>query len=143
LTIRLLDVNVLLALHDQMHPLHHRAYSWFQLIRNEGWATCPITENGFVRIVSGPGYSGLNLTPASSTAALALTCHSGHHQFWPDDISVRDFLEAEMRITHRQFPDLYLLALALEHGGKLTTLDEHIPAHVIPGGADVLEVIPI
>lgn len=126
-----------------MHPLHHRAYDWFQTVRNVDWATCPITENGFVRIVSGPGgYRGLDLTPAASAAALTLTCQSRNHQFWPDDISVRDIFTSEMRMTHRQFPDLYLLALAIQHRGTLATLDEHIPAHLLPGGSDALELIP-
>lgn len=125
-----------------MHPLHRRAYRWFQDVHNQGWATCPITENGFVRISSNPNNRGLDLTPAACAAALSLTCESGNHQFWPDDISVRDLLKSETRMTHRQFPDLYLLALAIEHGGTFATLDEHIPAHVLPGGSEALELIP-
>ncbi len=143
MTVRLLDVNVLLAMHDPMHPLHRRASDWFLQVPDEGWATCPITENGFVRIASNPNNRGLGLTPPASAAALALTCRAENHRFWSDDISVRDVLTEEMRMTHKQFPDLYLLALAVEHGGKLATLDEHIPAHVIAGGMDALEVIPI
>jgi toxin-antitoxin system PIN domain toxin len=142
LTVHLLDVNVLLAIHDPMHPLHRRAYRWFQDVQNQGWATCPITENGFVRISSNPRNRGLDLTPAACAAALSLTCESSNHQFWPDDISVRDLLKSETRMTHRQFPDLYLLALAIEHGGTFATLDEHIPAHVLPGGSEALELIP-
>ncbi len=126
-----------------MHPLHRRAYDWFQAVRDHGWATCPITENGFVRIASNPNNRGLGLTPPACAAALSLTCQSSNHQFWPDDITVREFLTSEMRMTHRQFSDLYLLSLSIEHGGKFATLDEHIPAHVIPGGADALEVIPV
>ena len=52
----LLDVNVLIALFDQDHVSHKAAMTWFAAHATEGWASCPITQNGCVRIMSNPSY---------------------------------------------------------------------------------------
>ena len=46
----LLDVNVLLALFDANHIHHQLARDWLVAHADEGWASTPITENGFVTL---------------------------------------------------------------------------------------------
>jgi len=137
----LLDVNVLLALSDPMHVHHEAAHRWFAEKGSQAWATCPITENGFVRVASHPKYAN---RPGDMPVVLAILrrfCGAAGHQFWPDDISLRDVLRPDVVLTHAQLTDAYLLALAVHKGGKLASLDQHIPAAAVPGGADALELI--
>ena len=137
----LLDVNMLLALSDSMHVHHDTAHLWFAEVGSESWATCPITENGFIRIASHPKYPN---RPGSANLVLSLLrqfCSAETHVFWSEDISLRDLLHQDTALTHNQVTDLYLLGLAVANGGKLATLDQHIPATAIHGGADGLEII--
>lgn len=141
----LLDVNVLVALFDPDHIQHEPAHAWFAAARAGGWATCPLTENGLVRILSNVAYTGAPETPASAAGRLARFCASGHHVFWPDDVSLRDarvFSPAGFA-THRQVTDVYLLGLAKRRGGRLATFDRGIPAAAVVGAdARHLELIP-
>jgi len=130
----LLDVNVLIALLDQAHVHHPRARNW--LIQNiqHGWASCPITQNGCVRIMSQPGYP----QPVSTAQAIALLRDAAvtpYHQFWADDFSVLDcdVLDASRVLGPRQLTDLYLLALAVRHGGRFVTLDGRIALGAVRG----------
>lgn len=52
----LLDINVLLALLDADHLDHQRAQEWISEEIQHGWASCALTQNGFVRIISQPKY---------------------------------------------------------------------------------------
>lgn len=88
--VALLDVNVLVALFDPDHVHHGPAHAWFAAHRSEGWATCPRTENGLVRLLSNPSYSGVHETPAAIVRRLQAFCASGGHAFWPDFVSLRD-----------------------------------------------------
>ena len=90
--IELPDVNVLLALTDPAHSHHEVASQWFADASRRGWATCPLTENGFVRILSNPSYPGVRLSPADATALLETSVqnHAATHHFWPDSVSLRD-----------------------------------------------------
>ncbi len=127
----LLDINVLLALADPDHEHHAKAETFFLANHRAGWATCPITENGFVRILSQPSYpKGLGSTALARNALRQLCAHEGH-RFWPDDLSVRglDGLPVSKHLT-----DHYLLSLAVHRQGRLVTLDRRIPADLIPGG---------
>lgn len=54
----LLDINVLVALSDQAHVHHDLVHRWFARARASGWATCPLTENGLVRVIGNPSYRG-------------------------------------------------------------------------------------
>jgi toxin-antitoxin system PIN domain toxin len=130
----------LLALTDPIHVHHGRAIRWFEEVQPE-WATCPITENGFVRVLSHPTYPG---SPGGVDAVLeilrAQTELSGWH-FWSDDVSIRGILEPN-KVTPSQVTDLYLLALAAHNGGKLATLDARIAAGAVIGGLEALAVIP-
>jgi uncharacterized protein len=137
----LLDVNLLLALTDPMHIHHEPAHNWFVTAGHRAWATCALTENGFIRIASHPNYPN---RPGDVTAVLALFRRlretPGHH-FWPDDISILQILETDAIITHAQITDIYLLGLAVHKKGKLATLDQRIPAQAVRGGRKALELI--
>jgi uncharacterized protein len=137
----LLDVNVLLALTDPRHLHHDAAHRWFTSRRGSAWATCPITENGFVRVASHPSYPN---RPGDAPAVLGILrrfCALPEHEFWADDVSVRDLLSPETVFTHGHITDLYLLALAVHHAGRLVTFDERITVSAIPGGPAAFEVV--
>jgi uncharacterized protein len=120
----LLDVNVLIALLDADHVSHRAALGWFEREAPSGWASCPITQNGCVRIMSHPGYPN-PLPVALVMARLAEACASPLHTFWPDDVSLLDPAVADRSRIHgpRQLTDLYLVALAMRHRGRLVTFD--------------------
>lgn len=142
MTAYLLDVNVLLALHDRYHAHHVAAHRWFADRGRNAWATCPLTENGFVRIASQPSYPNPPGDTQAVLAGLRSFCASGGHRFWPDDVSLRDVLAPDAPATHRHVTDLYLLALAARRGGWLATFDGRIPTSAVAGGAGALELIP-
>lgn len=135
--ISLPDVNVLVALFDPEHVQHSAAHDWFGRHREEGWATCPLTENGLVRVLSNPAYPGRRTLPADAVERLDAFRRSGDHSFWPDGVS---FCDGEVfRFQHiagyRQLTDVYLLALAVRNGGRLATFDRAIPLHAVEGAA--------
>ena len=125
----LLDVNVLIALFDPDHVFHERAHVWWAAQADEGWASCPISENGFARIMSQPAYSArARFSAPELIERLATFAQQTNHEFWSDSISLRDTrLFVHDRIRSRQITDIYLLALATGRGGRLVTFDEGIP----------------
>ena len=131
--IGLLDVNVLIALFDPAHDHHEAAHGWFGEHRLQGWATCPITENGLIRILSNPRYPGRGTTPALALHHLHVFRQSGNHVFWPDSVSVCEpsLIETMHLRGHRQLTDAYLLALAARSGGRLVTFDRKIDIAVV------------
>jgi len=128
----LLDVNVLLALLDQDHLHHERARAWLESEIRHGWASCALTQNGLVRILSQPGYPN-PLSPSEAAERLRAATSEKHHAFWECSISLLDTSRFDMRRIHgpRQVTDAYLLALAVENGGRLITLDGRIPAGAV------------
>lgn len=143
--ISLLDVNVLVALFDPMHLDHEAAHAWFERHRSDGWSTCPLTENGLVRVLSNPAYPGRRTTVGDAVERLDLFESSGDHVFWPDTVSVcqRSVVARDRLQGHRQVTDVYLLALARAHGGRLATLDRSIPVNAVVGAsAKDLVLIP-
>ena len=122
--VALLDVNVLVALFDPDHVHHEFAHDWFADHRQQGWATCPITENGLVRVLSNPAYAGSTLRPAAVTSALARFRASGDHAFWPATLSLTDERVFDLSVAsgHGKLTDVYLLGLASD--------DERVPGHV-------------
>ena len=141
--VALLDVNVLVALFDPDHVHHDAAHEWFASNRAGGWATCPLTENGLVRILSNTAYSGAYETTEAIRGRLDAFCHSGNHAFWPDSVSLRDPRFQLGRMTFQQVTDVYLLGLAADRGGRLATFDRSIPLHsVSDAGSDSLSLIP-
>lgn len=141
MTTYLLDINLLLALSDPMHIHHPLAHRWFAEKGQHAWATCPLTENGFIRIASHPNYPN---RPGDVTAVLAIfrqLCGAPGHRFWPEDTSILQILEPDALITHAQITDVYLLGLAVHKRGKLATLDQRIPVDAVRGGRKALEFI--
>jgi uncharacterized protein len=130
----LLDVNVLIALLDADHSLHGRAQQWFGRHAPDGWASCPLTQNGCVRIMSHPGYP--NALPVRSVVErLREATASAHHEFWADEVSLLDPRTADAGRIHgpRQLTDAYLLALAVHRDGRFVTFDAAVPVSAITG----------
>ena len=130
----LLDVNVLIALLDADHSLHARATTWFASRAQERWASCPITQNGCMRIMSHPGYP--NALPVRAVMErLAEASASTLHEFWPDDVSLLDAHVVDATRIHgpRQITDVYLLALAVRHDGQFVTFDESVSRSAVVG----------
>jgi uncharacterized protein len=119
----LLDINVLLALSDAKHPHHPRAQRWRAVDARDGWASCPLTQNGFLRISTQKAYSNPIAMPDALEVLRRLTARSDH-QFWPDDVSLLDevLIDHSRLLSPRNLTDVYLLALAVKHGGRLVTL---------------------
>jgi toxin-antitoxin system PIN domain toxin len=128
----LLDVNVLLALFDQDHLHHRRAREWFTGEIRHGWASCAPTQNGLVRILSQPSYPN-PLSPSEAAGRLRAATGERHHEFWECSISLLDTSRFDLRRVHgpRQVTDAYLLALAVENGGRLVTLDGRIASGAV------------
>ena len=139
----LLDVNVLIALLDSRHVHHRIAVDWLSAHLGSGWASCPLTLNGCLRILSQPAYPNrvaIGLVASHLGEAVA----ASEHEFWPDDVSLLapGVLDWNRILGPRQVTDAYLLALAVRHGGRLVTLDEGIPMGAVPGAKKShLEVI--
>jgi hypothetical protein len=130
----LLDINVLVALLDADHVEHGAARAWLEREIEGGWASCPITQNGFVRIVSQPRYP----SPVSVTEAvrrLRLATQTAHHELWSCDMSfLNEGLIDSTRIHGpRQVTDVYLLSLAVAKGGRFVTFDRAIPLSAVVG----------
>ncbi len=139
----LLDINVLIALLDAGHVHHRAASDWLARNIDRGWASCPITQNGCIRIMSQPGYP--QALPVGEVAArLAEATRAPHHGFWGDGISLLDpdIVRWRSVLGSRQVTDVYLLALAVRHGGRFATFDRGVPLAAVAGAeARHLEVI--
>lgn len=133
----LLDINVLLALLDGQHVDHRRAHAWLDAEIESGWASCPVTENGFVRVLTQPKYPN-PVSPSSAIELLAEACDTSHHAFWPCDVSLLDPDVIDRNRIHgpRQVTDAYLLALALAHDGRFVTFDRSLSASAVVGAAE-------
>jgi toxin-antitoxin system PIN domain toxin len=140
-TVHLLDINLLLALTDPMHVHHGLSQKWFLAKGRQAWATCPLTENGFIRIASHPNYPNRPGDVPAVLSILRQVCEAPGHHFWADSVSILKFLEPDAIITHAQITDVFLLGLAVHNRGKLATLDQHIPVDVVRGGRQALELI--
>lgn len=134
MTRALLDVNILLALLDSDHVDHERARAWVNTEIEHGWASCAITQNGFVRIISQPRYPS-PVAPSQAIHRLARAAATEHHQYWTCSISLLDNDVIDRARLHgpRQVTDAYLLALAVAHQGRLVTLDQTVPLSAVPG----------
>lgn len=124
----LLDINVLLALLDAGHVDHQRAQEWISKEIRHGWASCALTQNGFVRIISQPKYPS-PISPSLAIELLRRATGTEHHEFWSSSISLLDAGRIQSSHVHgpRQVTDIYLLALAVEHRGRFVTFDRSIP----------------
>lgn len=143
--IRLLDVNVLVALAWPNHVHHARAMAWFSAIRDQGWATSPVTESGFVRVSSNSRAIPDSRSPAEAIDLLIRIRAVPGHQFWADDVSPADPECAPFArvVGYRQVTDAHLLSLAIRNGGVLATFDQGVPGLLPPEfTADAVELIP-
>lgn len=143
MTTYLLDVNLLLALTDPRHIHYDVAHRWFTDVGGRSWASCPLTENGFVRIASHPRYPNRPGNVGPVLAILQQFCSAAEHRFWAEDVSIRGLLSPDTLVTHAQITDVFLLGVAVRHGGKLATLDQNLPAAAIQGGPEALERISL
>jgi toxin-antitoxin system PIN domain toxin len=147
-SVLLLDVNVLVSILDSAHSHHVAAVRWFRTTAvAEGWATSPITENGFIRVISQVGYPNGRLTPALAAHSLA-RFKAGFpeaHRFWPDEISVTEAALFDLSVLtgSKQTTDTYLAGLAYRKGGRLATLDGGVAWRAVRGAdAGLIETIP-
>ncbi len=145
MSVGLLDVNALIALLWEEHPFHGRCAEWFARSAKNGWATCPITESGCVRVLCTPAFTA---NPPSVQAAIRMiktATESGrNHRFWMDDLPLSAVgTRWHDRLGPKQITDAYLLALAIQHRGKLVTFDRRI-LQLAPEGSverDALEIL--
>jgi toxin-antitoxin system PIN domain toxin len=142
--IHLLDVNVLIALSDVSHPHADAALRFFekQAVR-EGWATCPLVENAFIRILGRPGYPGGPGSTGEARRMLLSLLNAPGHQFWPDTLSFSDLRMFPDIPTSPNLTDLYLLALAVKRGGRLATFDHAMDPSLLPNGREAYYQIPL
>lgn len=124
----LLDVNVLVPMAWPTHQAHGKVQQWISSRAEAGWATCPLTQMAFVRILSNPAFSPFALTPDQALELLQTNLEHPGHRFWRDELALRDALKPfGRRLTgHKQITDAYLLGLAIHHDGKFATLDQSI-----------------
>lgn len=140
--IALLDVNVLIALVDPSHVHHAAACRFFPQAQTNGWATCPLTEIGALRILGRPAASGGMDSPSSARTLLHSLLSSPGHEFWPDELSLADSRFFPSLPDSRHLTDLYLLGLAVKHGGRLASFDTGIDPSLIPGGSSAYYLVP-
>ena len=138
----LLDINVLIALTDSLHNHHRRATDWFEADPYRAWATCPLTENGFVRIAGQKSYPNFAGDAHVAREVLEKLCMLPGHQFWPDDLSLRDRTKFRHLPDSRHLTDHYLLGLAASRKGQLATLDLGVADSGIADGDRALFLIP-
>lgn len=133
----LLDVSVLLALLDTDHVHHSRARTWLGAAIDQGWASCALTQNGFVRIVTQPRYPNPT-TVGTAMSMLEGACGTRYHEFWPCEISIADpaAIDRSQVLGPHQLTDAYLLALAVAHGGRFVTLDRRVAASAVPAATE-------
>jgi predicted nucleic acid-binding protein len=133
----------LIGLIDPTHVSHDAVHAWFAAEGAPSWATCPITENGVLRIVGHPAYPNTPGSPCAVADTLRKLCALPGHVFWPDGISLLDRPRADANrlLTHKQVTDSYLLAMAAARGGKLATLDRRLSTAAVEGGPSALHII--
>jgi hypothetical protein len=139
----LLDVNVLIALVDPTHVQHDRAHEWFARKGKRAWATCPLVENGVLRILGSSRYPNSPGTPAAVAEMVSILLGLEGHAFWPDDVTLLDAkrVDTTRLLDSAQITDSYLLALARAHGGQLATFDRHLVTDAVVGGAKALHLV--
>lgn len=137
----LLDVNVLLALFDPVHEHHERAHLWFEGKRN--WASCAITELGFLRISANPAYPGRLGEIHDLSKMFQEFCKSSSHVYWEKMPSIYNHRGVQWKEieSHRHLTDLYLLSLAQMNKGKLATFDRKMKVSLLKQGSQVVEWI--
>ncbi len=138
--VALLDVNVLIAITWPADPAHTKCREWFMHTCLQGWASCPLTQTGYVRVITSPGFSPD--APSIAEAVSKLERHIAHpdHQFWAADLQLPEVWRyfVDRLQGHRQITDAYLLALAIHRGGMLVTRDRGIRS-LLPAGSPLVK----
>jgi toxin-antitoxin system PIN domain toxin len=149
LPIDLPDVNVLVALFDPAHVHHEIAHEWFSAARHRAWATCPLTQSGFLRVVTNPAYPNRRLTVAEAASYLSqlIANHPETHHFFRDDTSLLDSSRFDLGVIsgHRQVSDLHLVGICTRFKARLITLDKGISAlthALVRDSAEILLLVP-
>ncbi len=139
----LLDVNLLIALIDPAHVGHETAHAWFGATGSASWATCPLTQNGVIRIIGHPRYPNSTGSPAAAAPLVARLCGLVGHVFWKDDLSLVNsaIVHVGQILTSTQVTDTYLLALAAANNGQLATLDRRLSPSAVRGGRAALHLV--
>lgn len=136
----LLDVNALVALAWDSHIHHARIREWFMENSANGWATCPITESGFVRVSTNPKVMPSPIGVAAARRTLAAMRAVAGHSFLSDDVSpVHEDFPAI--VGHRQVTDAHLLTLARRRGVRLVTFDTAVSALGAGGDVELLTIM--
>jgi toxin-antitoxin system PIN domain toxin len=140
----LVDLNLLTALLWPAHEHHETAHRWFRARANGRWATCALTQLGFVRIVSNPAFSRDALSPPDAVALLAVNLSHAAHEFWTDTLQVPAAIKGmEPGLQgYRQLTDGYLLALADRRKGVLATFDRGLRPLAGDRFDSALEIVP-
>jgi uncharacterized protein len=144
MSVALLDVNVLVALSWPGHTGHQAALGWFSRHGRQGWASCPMTQTGLVRILSSSSFSADAYTPTAALRILQANLEHPEHHFWPDDLGLLDAVaQVQLPIQgHKQVTDAYLLGLALHRKGRFVTADRSVRA-LLPKGAPANALVVI
>ena len=141
----LLDTSILIALLDASHVHHRLTAQWLQTHGGAGWASCPITLNGCIRILSQPNYP--NRVPMQQVVAgLKQAMQNPLHEFWADDVNTVTTKAIDWSYTVRpaQLTDVYLLTLAVAREARFVTLDQGIALACVPQArADQLVVLGV
>lgn len=140
--IALLDVNFLVALAWPNHVQHEDAFRWFREHQSLGWATCPVTQIGFVRVSSNRAIIPEARNPREAIALLRRIVARPEHRFWEDDVAIAgaEEIESTRLLAYRQVTDAHLLALAIRRGGRLATFDGGI-RELVPARYSADEVV--
>ena len=135
----LLDTNFLLALAWPNHQHYALTHRWFQREAIHAWATCAVTQLGFVRLSSNPAYTADAVSPVEAADLLRRFCNHPAHRFWdsPPACNPEVYKRA---IGHPQITDAWLVEVARHNRGRLATLDRRLPAHDLSGKVVVLVV---
>ena len=132
----LLDVNALIALVWDTHVHHEAAAAWFDK-RGAPWATCPVSEAGFVRVSSNPKALPGALSVEQARSVLRDLRRIGDHRFLINDVSLTD-TDAPPITGHRQVTDALLLTVARRAGVPLVTFDAALAALAGGNGVELL-----
>lgn len=140
----LFDVDLLVAMAWRSHAHHGAAQAWFHREAGRAFATCPLTETGFIRISSNPMVVQASVTPKDAASMLRRIRSVAGHAFWPDDVVAADlpvFTDGHVK-GHRQVTDAYLVSLARHHAGRLATFDHRLSAHLPADLRSAVEAVP-
>ena len=141
--IALLDVNVLIALAWPNHVHHEAAHAWYSGYRENGWATCPVTQAGFVRVSSNQRVFPAAKTPAEAFGLLQSITALPDHVFLVDDVDLSRStdIHGDKILGYRQVTDAHVLAIATSRGAAVATFDRGLK-HLVPSdcAAFVIEI---